>query len=334
MKFALIIAALLGIMITPRPAFADDIPITTKTAKEYFFNGLRSQRLGNYSDALENYKLAYKITPSANKLMNIATMLDVLGRYAEAADACEQYLKAPDMERDREPEVRELLKNLELSLAERPLKKISIVVLNHDARVQVDNRYLFDRGLGSSARPLVVRLEFGEHEVSVVKDGKTDMQKVHVDESTRADTIVLYIPPPPQPSLSHRFQLGVFTRADLTVQNGGGVVGAFGLSFGGRERLELMFAGLIGREKGVEPGVSVSILTGAYKPIVSLAVPIFIGGGTWVGLKPALGFQWDAVPYFGLFSQVAVAAFITAPPGYEHIVFVPSIGAQGRLPGF
>jgi hypothetical protein len=41
--------------------------------------------------------------------------------------------------------------------------------------------------------------------------------------------------------------------------------------------------------------------------------------------------QWDPVRHVGLFVDVGMAAFPSAPEGFQKIVFVPSVGVQPRL---
>ncbi len=135
---------------------------------------------------------------------------------------------------------------------------------------------------------------------------------------------------PAAASLSHAGQLGVFTRADIEGQ-GRGVVGAFGLTYGIGNHVEVQAAALMGREKGVEPGATFFILSGKWKPRVSLGLPIFIHDGGWLGVHPGAGIEWDPLRHFGLFAELGAVLFPTTPKGYENVVFLPAIGAQARF---
>ena len=131
-------------------------------------------------------------------------------------------------------------------------------------------------------------------------------------------------------SLSHAWQLGLFTRADIEGR-GRGVVGAFGLSYGVGSHLETHLAALMGREKGLEPGLTALLLTGPLKPRIGLGLPIFFHGGAFVGFRPALGVSWDPSRHLGFFAEAAGAFFPSVPLDHEKAVFIPALGVQGRL---
>lgn len=135
---------------------------------------------------------------------------------------------------------------------------------------------------------------------------------------------------PPARSLSHRGQLGAVLRADVDGQ-GPGIVPALGFSYGIGDHVEVAVCALVGRTKGVEPGVTLLLLRGTWKPRISVGVPIFFVDGARPGVRASAGVQWDPIRHVGLFVEVGVAAFPNAPDGYQRAVFVPSVGVQPRL---
>jgi hypothetical protein len=209
-------------------------------------------------------------------------------------------------------------------------------------------RVLLDGAPRVGSLPIVIHVSPGDHVVTAQRDS-AEVAKVAVKIAARdTQTVTLEPPPAPAPdkppagkpgpdaptsppSLSHRFQLGITARADIEGR-GRGVVGAFGLSFGVHDHMEIGVSALVGRVKGVEPAVTAFILKNAWKPMITVGVPVFFGdGGVWPAVRPGAGIQWDPIRHFGLFAQVAAAFFPKAPAGEEHVVFLPTVGAQGRI---
>lgn len=131
-------------------------------------------------------------------------------------------------------------------------------------------------------------------------------------------------------TLSHRYQIGAFARADVDAINVGARAAA-GLSFGVHDFVEPYVAALLGPHVGVEPGVTGYLRRGAWKPMLQVAVPMFVKDGLYPGLRAAAGLQWDVNRHFGAFLLVGGAYFFDPPSSYAQLVLVPSIGIQGRL---
>lgn len=68
---------------------------------------------GDYLVALDRYRAAYARFPSPKLLLNIGTALRQLGRSVEAAQAYEDYLRAPDADPSRTADLRRILGELE-----------------------------------------------------------------------------------------------------------------------------------------------------------------------------------------------------------------------------
>lgn len=247
---------------------------------------------------------------------------------------------------------------MEQALAELDLNvgKLRIEVSDPQMQVRLDGK------LGEGPDPWrEARVEPGTYTISGEKDGAPPVTLVVAVKAGEAQTARLEQPtlpvaplsapvrtpdPPHAPaphataprapasrvttSLSHAGQPGVFTRLDIEGQ-GRGAVGTFGISYGIGNHLEIQAAAMIGREKGVEPGATMFILSGSWKPRISLGVPIFIDKGAWPGVHPGAGIEWDPLRHFGLFAEVGAVLFPRAPAGYENIVFLPATGAQARF---
>lgn len=132
------------------------------------------------------------------------------------------------------------------------------------------------------------------------------------------------------PPYSHRWRPGIVLRGDIDPV-GGGVLVAPGLSFGLFDHLEIGVSALIGRDAGIEPMARAFVLSGSWKPLIEVAVPIFIVDGGRPGIRAAAGLQWDFSSHLGVFAEVGGAYFPDPPPHYETGYFLPSIGLQGRL---
>lgn len=133
-----------------------------------------------------------------------------------------------------------------------------------------------------------------------------------------------------RPPLSHHLQPGAVARVDIDGMRAGAVF-APGLTLGLGDRVELVGTALLGRNKGGELGAEVYILTGTWKPLVYLGVPIFAIEGARVGIHGAAGIQWDVSRHFGAFAMVGATGMTSMPEGAQRVTFLPSIGVQGRL---
>jgi hypothetical protein len=129
---------------------------------------------------------------------------------------------------------------------------------------------------------------------------------------------------------SHASQLGAFVRADISGKGRGAVV-VPGVSFGLGRYVELAAGALIGSTQGFWAGGSVFLMRGAFKPLVSVGVPVFFADGARPGVQGSLGMQWDPAKHLGFFVLVGVTQFFSVPDGNDKTVFVPAVGMQARL---
>lgn len=337
--------ALFGLTLAVKPAIAGETE--EQVARASFAEGNKLVGAGDFEGALQRFQYAYERLPSVKILLNIATMLKELGRNAEAANAYQRYLSSPTADPNKKANVEQALEALDQKVA-----KLRIEVDDSQMRVRLDGRLE-----GGPEQWLAVRVEPGTHTVLAEKDGAPPVTLLVTVSAGEARTVRLEKPaaqvaPPPSPvtaipvrvqpasprgplksvppSLSHAGQIGLFARADIEGQ-GRGAIGAFGLTYGIGNHVEVRAAALMGRDKGVEPGATVFIFSGNWKPRISLGVPIFVDDGARVGVHPGVGIEWDPLPAFGLFAELGAAFFPRTSPGYEHVVFVPVIGAQARF---
>lgn len=141
------------------PALAD--PGAEKEARALFKEGNALIDRGSYVDALDRFNRAYARWPNPKILLNIATSLRQLGRWAEAADAYSRYLKDSGADPKRQAEVESVIRELDAKVG-----RLRIEVSEPGARILLDGRPL-EGDLAS------VRVDPGPHTVIVEKPGFT-----------------------------------------------------------------------------------------------------------------------------------------------------------------
>lgn len=137
-------------------------------------------------------------------------------------------------------------------------------------------------------------------------------------------------PQDPPPDRSHRGQFGALVRVDIDVLHVGAVT-ALGASYAPFDHIEVSLSGLVGKRAGLEPAVTGYLLTGAWKPYISVGAPLLFEDSAYMGIRGAVGAQWDPHRHVGFFASVGAAYFPDVPRGYSHAVVLPALGVQGRL---
>jgi hypothetical protein len=343
-----LLAALLGaVLLGAAPARADDA--AQREARALFGAGNQQLQDGDYVGALDLFRAAYARFPSVKILLNIGTTLRQLGRFAEAADAYEAYLRDPAADPAKKAELTKQLADLDGRVG-----RLRVTVEGGAAQVRVDGKVV-----GKPGEVVAVRLEPGPHVISADREGASPVSQNVTAVAGRQASVTLAVgaprpdapptakpadpspiaPPPPDrdapapvppPTLSHRGQLGAVLRADIDGLRAG-VVPALGLAYGIGDYVEINTTALVGQSKGVEPGATVLFLRGAWKPRLSVGVPIFFTDGVHPGVHGGAGVEWDPIRYFGVFAEVGVSAFPNAPAGVDKVVFVPSVGVEPRI---
>jgi hypothetical protein len=184
-----------------------------------------------------------------------------------------------------------------------------------------------------------------EASVAIASAGETHHVRIPVlpllapETPIRADTAprLPSTPPARMPDLGHRTQLGAAARVDVDPIHHGARA-APGLTFGVHDHLEIGVSALLGRDMGVEPQLTFFLLRrSAFKPLLNTAVPVFFVNGAYpivivaVGVRGAVGVEWDPTRHFGVFAQVGGAYLPTLQPSYASGVFLPALGLQGRI---
>lgn len=102
--------------ITQDPAIPVDDPAQRALAQALMIEGVKQLQARAYDQALANFLEAYGKFPSPRILLNIASTLRDMGRYADAANTYQRYLLDPGAGTERTAEVTDLLVRLDEQL--------------------------------------------------------------------------------------------------------------------------------------------------------------------------------------------------------------------------
>jgi tetratricopeptide (TPR) repeat protein len=122
-------------------------------ASQLLADGLVLSQEGDFAGALDKYREAYAIYPSAKLLINIGTSYRALGRQADAAESYERYIADRDAAPDRVRELRALLVEIDKLVA-----WATIDVNESGAQLRVDGKAIAYQG-----KKATVRLDPGSH---------------------------------------------------------------------------------------------------------------------------------------------------------------------------
>jgi hypothetical protein len=305
----------------------------------------------DYLGALAVFRDAYARFPSSKILINIGTTLKELGRDAEAANAYQAYLDSPDADAAKKPQIEAIVADIDKAVG-----KLEISVTPADALVQVNSddwttaakakRYRVAPGsftvnarkdkfqseakqaqiAGGELATISLTLtalpdETRVVEVPVVRDGGADIG-VHADDGPRSRFGVL--------ALAH-----IDVPFDDRPRGGAMLVGATGDV---THQLRAQAALIIGPTaetdvtlSGAFVGASFAFLSGNLRPIVSAGLPVFFSNGARWAVRGAGGVEWQLNKNISLIGELGLEYVFNPEPMYKTNVFVPAIGAAGRL---
>jgi hypothetical protein len=150
-------------------------------ARQVFAQGNALLAAGDYTGALERFRAAYDRWKNPKILVNTGTTLVALGRYAEAADTYEVYLRHPEAEASRREEIEQALHDAEARSA-----LLRVEVNEVGATVMIDGRRLE----GDGTAP--VRVDPGPHAVIVQKQGRSPTARPVVLEAGQRVVLKMY----------------------------------------------------------------------------------------------------------------------------------------------
>lgn len=345
----------IGLLLRTIPAAAE--PAESKSASDaLFYEGNTLMAEGRVADACTKFEQSLALVRRGGSLLNVALCQEAAGALAAAAPLFQEALEIAgrDGHPDRQEIARQHLDGLRPKLAwivvtKTPADELPGLEISCDGALVPRERW----GVPTAATP-------GKHVILASAPGRERFEasvtvgapgEIHVvqipllrepaapDRAARVSDAALpapvkaATPPPPRDddALTHRAQIGAIARVDVDPIHIGARA-AVGVTFGVVDQLDVGVSALLGRDLGVEPQLTFFFRPRtALKPLINLALPIFFTSGADAGVRGAAGLQWDLTRHIGIFGQVGGAYFPAAQAGYAHGVFLPSLGAQGRI---
>jgi hypothetical protein len=315
-------------------------------AKALLASGLKLFQAKDYLGALAVFKDAYARFPSPKILLNIATTLKQLARNAEAANTYQQYYDAPDADAAKKAEVAKVLAELDAKVA-----VLEITVKPADAEVEING----EGRLAPASALAKVRVEPGKVTIRArAEDYKPLLRNIEVKAGARevvalemtVEQVVLAPTAPREtdPGDDDTTQidrgadgdggitkrLGAYAVANIDVANKGGAARVAG-TFEFIPRLQAELGGIIGPSPGMYVGARYAILPGRFRPLVAAGAPIFFKDGARVALRGAAGLEIVLSSHISAIVELGVERVINPGMNYVETMFVPAVGAAGRL---
>jgi hypothetical protein len=111
-----------------------------------------------------------------------------------------------------------------------------------------------------------------------------------------------------------------------------GLAASLGLAVDVAPTTQLEIALLLSNDVGAYAGARVHFLTGRFRPLVSVGVPVFwSGGAARVGGRIGGGVEWIVQRHLSVLGELGVEHFFNPQDRYEATVVVPILGLHGRL---
>lgn len=333
------IAAPQGARPAPEPARRPRAASDKLDAKALMQSGLKLFAAKDFLGALAVFRTAYARFPSAKILLNIGTTLTRLDRKARAANVYRRYLDSPDADPARQKDVAKVLAELDAVVA-----TLELSITPADAELQIDDEDWAPAAatprLRVAAGPVTVRARHADY-----KAGEQVVQATAGGKLAVAIALVAIPPPvieePHTIYINHdvpaatvverpRARIGAIALAHVDLSNGGGA-GLVGFTADVTRRLQAQVAAILGPSYGGYAGASLAIMDGNLRPIVSAGVPVFASHGARIALRGAAGLELALSRHLALIAELGVEYLTNPEADVARTLFVPAIGAAGRL---
>ena len=318
-------------------------------AKALMQSGLRLFEAKDYLGALAVFRGAYRRFPSAKILLNIGTTLKELGRDAEAANAYQRYVDSPDSDPAKRASVLAIILELDKRLG-----KLEITVTPPGAEIQVN-----DEEWAPAEQAKLIRVTPGQFTVNARKDKhQTEAKQAQIGASETAQLAFTLTPLPEQKQVVDvpvvedsggvhfeaeptRSRIGVLVLGHIDVPlddhpRGGAIL--LGATGDVTQQLRAHAALIIGPTaesdvtlSGMYAGASFAFLSGKLRPTASAGFPVFFSNGARFAIRGAGGIEYQLNKHVALIAELGLEYVFNPEPMYESNVFVPAIGASGRL---
>jgi hypothetical protein len=349
-------------VLVAQAAFAQPKPGVDKTdAKALMQSGVKLLEAKDYLGALAVFKDAYSRFPSAKILLNIGTTQKLLGRNADAANAYQRYLDAKDTDPARRNEITSILADIDKTIG-----KLEISSTPPDAEIQVN-----DDDWGPATATHQWRVQPGPFSVRARRDGyQAETKSAQISPGDKAaivfqltelkkeQTAAATTTVATRPSGDDHVDTGVHTQTEVepprsmvgalvsahvdVVHGGTGVL--LGATGDVVDRLSIQGALMLGpglvtsndttipRAKyGGYIGATYSFMDGAFHPTASVAMPVWSSNGARFSVRAAGGFEYIANRHLAILLELGIEEVLNPESDIRKALFVPAIGATGRL---
>jgi hypothetical protein len=329
---SLFLACLLGAPV----AGAQPVSVDRGDARALLQSGLKLFAAGDYLGALAVFRTAHERVPSPKILLNIGTTLLKLDRKAEAANTYQRYLDTAEGDPAKRAEVTRVLKDLD-----RELGIVVITIDPEDAEVNVGtDEWLRATQLGpirvrpgtitvrarrSAYRPGAKTIEIGLNETREISIALVADESASSAGGTPVDGGISAREIPPR---SSKFGGLVVAHVDPVNQGGAALVGAI---MDVTDRVQAQAAVLLGPSSGAYLGGRFALMDGRVRPLVAAGVPVFFSSGPRVAIRAAGGVELALTRHIALIGELGVEYVFNAEPTIKSTLFIPAIGAIGRL---
>ncbi len=333
------VALVLGVICAVAPvALADDktpapADLKMKGAVELRDLGNKLFEDKNYLGALAVYKEAYERFPNAKILINIGITLNKLERFAEAANALQKYVDDKGSDPAMRPEFEKAIADIDKSVGvlELQVDPADVQVQINDGewvaapkrhRVAAGNVTLSGKKDGYRAETKTIAIKAGERQSVTLGlsllPRETDTKVIYVDNGLTAK------------AEGPRSRVGAYAMEHLDIKYSGAAT-LVGVTVDVIDRLRVEGAAILGTNFGGYAGATLAILTGKFRPIVAVGVPVFFSEGARYGLRGAGGLELQLSRHFSLVAELGANYLLNPESDIKELFFIPAIGAVGRL---
>ncbi len=295
-----------------------------KKAYDLYQEGITHYNLGEFDPAIEKFKAAYALTGAPGLLFNVAQAYRLKKDYEQALYFYKTYLRLdPDAPNkgDVEARIAEMDKFIE---EQKKMDKARPIGTIPPGGTGVPDPVTPPGGTvtppGGTVTPPVGTTIAGSD------DGGSDPGGSSIGGGDPGGSGISgsYTP--------KGGTLGVVLRADVDTATFKGAAFAVGASYAFSASFEAHVALLVTGKFGAAVGATILFADGKFRPLASLALPMFFDEGTHIGVHGAVGLRYDLSANLGLQVDLGVAHFLSTPnEAFTTTYFVPSLGLQGRL---
>lgn len=306
-------------------------------AKALMASGLKLYAAKDYLGALSVFETAYARFPSGKILLNIGTTLLKLDRKAEAANAYQGYLDAPDADPAKKLAVTKVVAGLDIEVG-----VVEITVTPADAEVQLD------KGEWTAAAKVArTRVTPGIFAVHARKTGFSASEQTATVAAGGTRSVALTLSAEVVPTggggidvdgglvgrgetADVASKLGMIALAHVDVKNKGGAA-IIGVAYDIIDRVQVQAAALLGPASGGYAGVALAILTGRVRPTIVAGIPVFVANGMRVGIRGAAGVEISFNRHISAVAEIGVEHLFNPEDSVTATLFIPAIGVIARL---